>query len=635
MWIKKMQPLNNQRPLMKQMGIDRKNYLQRLAFMNFTDRDALLLKNLYPQILANSDTIIDALYDNIKENNAALAVINKAGSNFERLRVVQKKYLLELFGGDYGMDYFENRLAVGLIHNQIGLDLQWYLGGYSVYMQQLAPVILKFLRFRTNQQSESIQAVFKIMMLDSQLAMESYFFYQLNGMKDLSISKDNLEANIVDYGQVLSEVAKGDLSQRIEYDETDDMGDLSGHINAMIDSVANTTQEVTYTSDTILRLLGEAQFAINEQSKGAEKQAVSVTKTASFMETINAISSQTLDKALELGLSAEKISEEGKKGTLAVEQSVNAMEDIRDKMELISQTITTLSDQTKQITEITNVVSDLSHQSKMLALNASIEAAKAGEAGKGFAVVAAEVKDLAEQSQQSTLQVKRILQDIESATERAVKVTNEGRGGVVKGVELMHSTGDVMTNLNTVIVETSDVGRQIVDAVQKESEGINQMVQAMEDINEVTVKFIGFTEKQRKANEEISWAATNLQGLVSHFRFANEDFDLLAMADFHEKELVKMKQFLAGEITLNEDHLLSSSNCQLTQWQNATMAQYSNVPQFEELAVLHEKLHDYTHQLFNFISSGNFVRAKESFVELEILTSKLSVFIKKVHDLTQ
>lgn len=85
---------------------------------------------------------------------------------------------------------------------------------------------------------------------------------------------------------------------------------------------------------------------------------------------------------------------------------------IRGKVNYIAKTILALSEQTQQIGEITEVVNGLAQQSKMLALNASIEAAKGGDAGKGFAVVADEVKDLAEQSQQSTAQVQNILLDI-------------------------------------------------------------------------------------------------------------------------------------------------------------------------------------------------------------------------------
>src|SRR6476469_7503410 len=137
------------------------------------------------------------------------------------------------------------------------------------------------------------------------------------------------------------------------------------------------------------------------------------------------------------------------------------MKSVRDKVQIIAQTILDLSKQTQQIGEITSVVNNLAQQSKMLALNASIEAAKAGEAGKGFAVVATEVKNLAEQSEHSTAQVQKILEDIRHATEKAVMVTEEGTKGVDYGTQLIEQTGDIIRNLNDVISETTIASEQI------------------------------------------------------------------------------------------------------------------------------------------------------------------------------
>src|SRR6476469_851314 len=120
------------------------------------------------------------------------------------------------------------------------------------------------------------------------------------------------------------------------------------------------------------------------------------------------------------------------------------MKSVRDKVQIIAQTILDLSKQTQQIGEITSVVNNIALQSKMLALNASIEAAKAGEAGKGFAVVASEVKNLAEQSEQSTTQVQKILEDIRHGTEKAVIVTEEGSKGVAEGTTIVKQMGEIM-----------------------------------------------------------------------------------------------------------------------------------------------------------------------------------------------
>src|SRR5262249_780903 len=158
-----------------------------------------------------------------------------------------------------------------------------------------------------------------------------------------------------------------------------------------------------------------------------------INETTTTLEEIRSISRQTQEKAETLGETAERTRNEGERGAQIVETTIHGMELVRTQVNDIAEKILALSEQTHQIGETTDTLNRLAEQLKMLSLNASIEAAKAGEAGKGFAVVAAEVKELAEQSSQATVQVNAILQDIRRATDKAVMATEEGSKGVDRG----------------------------------------------------------------------------------------------------------------------------------------------------------------------------------------------------------
>jgi methyl-accepting chemotaxis protein len=205
-------------------------------------------------------------------------------------------------------------------------------------------------------------------------------------------------------------------------------------------------------------------------------------------------------------------------GLEAVEQSVLGMKSVREKVQMIAQTILDLSHQTQQVGEITAVVNNLAQQSKMLALNASIEAAKAGEAGKGFAVVAFEVKNLAEQSEQSTTQVQKILEDIRHATEKAVMVTEEGTKGVDYGTGLVEQTGGIIRNLNDVIHETTLASQQIEAAVRQESAGIEQITAGMNEINQVTSSFLDSIKQTTEAMSNLAAITKNLKSNVDVYK---------------------------------------------------------------------------------------------------------------------
>ncbi len=327
-----------------------------------------------------------------------------------------------------------------------------------------------------------------------------------------------LKEKVARYRACVEKIAQGDLTQAVETEGNDDLSQLGGNLNNMTKGLARMASEIKEASNTMNATLAELQGAINSQSSGASEQATAVNQTTSTLEEIKATSNQTLEKAKMLGEMSERTRREGEQGSGAVQEAIAGMEAVRARVEGIAQTILALSEQTQQIGEITGVVTNLAQQSKMLALNASIEAAKAGEAGKGFAVVAAEVKELAEQSQQSTAQVQKILQDIRHATDRAVMATEEGSKGVDNGVLLVQRSGEVMHQLNEVIRETSLASQQIVAAVRQETVGIEQVAIAMNEINKVTSQFVTGTQQSKQVSSELGVVAARLRDSVGVYR---------------------------------------------------------------------------------------------------------------------
>jgi len=236
------------------------------------------------------------------------------------------------------------------------------------------------------------------------------------------------------------------------------------------------------------------------------------------IDEIKATSLQTLDKASALGELAEKTHSEGERGLEAITSTINGIKNLKGTMDGIATTILTLSGKTQQIGSITETVSNLSKQSKLLALNASIEAAKAGEAGKGFAVVASEVKHLAEQSQQATENVQIILQDIKQAAERAVIATEEGSNGVKNNLEQVEATGSIIERLADVIRQSSMSSQQIVSAIRQEFAGIEQMTESMGAIEQSTNDFVSATEQTRQSIEALTIVGDSLKDSVSGYK---------------------------------------------------------------------------------------------------------------------
>lgn len=242
-------------------------------------------------------------------------------------------------------------------------------------------------------------------------------------------------------------------------------------------------------SNDIVNMVGTVLSSANEQAESITSQASAINEISASLEEIDKSSKQTMAKAQALREVAKNTYEQGKLGTESVEQSIHGIKASEEKMKLIAQTILDLSNHTQQIGDITSVVNTLAQQSKMLALNASIEASKAGEAGKGFAAVATEVRNLAEQSEQSTVQVQKILEDIRRTTEKAVTVTEEGTKTLDSGTKLIEKAGQVIQTLSKMINEASISSQHIEVAIRQETVGIEQIVESMNEINRTTSTF--------------------------------------------------------------------------------------------------------------------------------------------------
>ena len=201
-----------------------------------------------------------------------------------------------------------------------------------------------------------------------------------------------------------------------------------------------------------------------------------------------------------------------------MEETVGKMNRIRQQMESIAESIVRLSEQSQAIGEIISTVNDLAEQSNLLAVNASIEAAKAGEHGKGFAVVAQEVRSLAEQSKQATTQVRTILNDIQKATGAAVLATEQGSKTVDEGVRQSAQAGESIKALASSIAEAAQAGMQIAASSQQQLVGMEQVITAMNNIKLASEQNVAGTRQTETAARGLHELGQKLKQLVDQFK---------------------------------------------------------------------------------------------------------------------
>jgi methyl-accepting chemotaxis protein len=279
-----------------------------------------------------------------------------------------------------------------------------------------------------------------------------------------------------------------------------DSDQLAMHIRVTADGLARATQ------------------AINEvtiqQSSGAAEQVEAIVQTNDLLENFLNLSEQIREQARSVTLMAGHTAEFSEKGQRSIQQAIAGMSEIRTQVAAIGQTIIKLSQLTRRIDEIITSVSEIATQSNLLALNASIEAARAGAHGRGFAVVADEVRSLSQQSTSAAKQVRAILSEIQSAMKETVEATQVGTQGVDAGVAMTQEADQVMHHLAHNVSESYQSVKSIYEVIRQQMEDLEQIAISMERIERITQQNLTSTRMVETVSHNLKHLSSELQAAV-------------------------------------------------------------------------------------------------------------------------
>jgi methyl-accepting chemotaxis protein len=331
-------------------------------------------------------------------------------------------------------------------------------------------------------------------------------------------NRQRLEQAVGEYLTFIQGIARGDLTRRLPEIYDGALGQLGIGLNQMVESLLRVTLQVQEAVSNISSAATEILAATTQQLASAAQQSASITQTTTTIQEIRSIAVETARQAAQVADSSQNMLLVAQQGTRTVEETVDGMQEIRIRVSSIAETILSLSDQTQTISVIIQTVNDLADQSNLLALNAAIEAARAGEQGKSFGVVAQHVRDLAERSKEATGQVREILGEVQSATNTAVMVTEEGTKGVEVGARLAGQAGQVIRRIAAEVEEGAQSNVQMAAAAQQQTAGIEQISQAMQNIQQATSQTLASTRQAERAAQDLNTLATSLRKTIAVYQ---------------------------------------------------------------------------------------------------------------------
>ena len=289
--------------------------------------------------------------------------------------------------------------------------------------------------------------------------------------------------------QQIEHVATGDLSASLQLAGRSEMAAIAASLNHMQQSLRTTITDVRDSADAIFGSASAIAGGNNDLSARTEQQAASLEETAASMEQLTATVKQNADNARQAAQLARTASDTAGKGGHVVDGVVKTMRDIADS--------------SQKIADITSVIDGIAFQTNILALNAAVEAARAGEQGRGFAVVAGEVRSLAQRSAQAAKEIKVL---IENSVQR-----------VDLGSQQVSSAGETMQEIVGAVTRVTDIMGEIASASDEQSRGIDQIGQAVNEMDRVTQQNATLVQESANASAALEAQASRLSSAVARF----------------------------------------------------------------------------------------------------------------------
>ncbi|MEA5446688.1 globin-coupled sensor protein [Gammaproteobacteria bacterium AB-CW1] len=434
--------------LCEKLRINEKNLSLRISFLKLDDKDLSTLESLKPWLNKRARAIVKRFYDFQFKHPMSMGFFNAYAERNklslsklrEHLESAQAEYLQQWgLAGERGIDmkYFERRLFIGQLHNQIGLPQKLYMGSYSLLMELIEDQLYRDYFFRPWFRKRAHRAMTRMMLLDMQAVSDGF-------MVDL-----------------LDEL--GDLETIIKV--RDDKEDLSDHVNTakhflkgLLERVARTCEEL---DEAMEGLLEKAETL----SSSSQQEAASIQQMTTTLTHIR----QSVSKNDERVRETARITTGGE---AANESDSMLSEEEARSLTAAMQDIGTAS---REIAEIVDLINDIAFQTNLLALNASVEAARAGHNGRGFAVVANEVRALSVKTKESSENIKRLVT-------RATGAINKGDSFVSDVADRIHAIAEDLRQQTTSIAEFSTASEEIDRAAQSNAQGAEEIFSIVEKL---------------------------------------------------------------------------------------------------------------------------------------------------------
>ena len=341
----------------------------------------------------------------------------------------------------------------------------------------------------------------------------------LSGSKDSGVERDKIQKQITELLKIVSSAADGDFTVSANV-TADTLGALADSFNLMISDLSELVRDAKKAAEQVASSTEGILSNIDSMAQGAADQASRTERISHFAKDMAKLitdTNQSAKRAAEAAQSAKGVAD---RGSEIVKKTINGMHNIRDSVREAARQVRTLGEQSTRIGEISDFIGEIASRTNLLALNASIEAARAGDAGRGFSVVADEIRNLAERSSNSADEISKLIADVQTGIAKTMTAIEVGAKEATAGTSLVDGAGEALREILGSVEISTTSAVNISSATEEQTKFSDEIVSTLEHISTIAKETADSAKQSKESATQLEFLSQNLNQAVAKFRLA-------------------------------------------------------------------------------------------------------------------
>lgn len=313
-------------------------------------------------------------------------------------------------------------------------------------------------------------------------------------------------------------IAANDLTQTIEHSGKDEPAMLLSALHTMQNNLQNTIKAIGMSADQLASAAEELNAVTEDTNRNVNEQNSQVEQAATAVNEMTATVEEVARNAINTADISKEADEATQHGMDQVTRTLESTQDLLGDIEYSAREIGSLAEKSAEIGQVTIIIREIAEQTNLLALNAAIEAARAGDAGRGFAVVADEVRVLAHRTQQSTVNIEKVIGDMRTVTERAVESMSKSQNSANETLNISKSADQALQLIATSIAAINERNQSIASATEEQATVAKDVDRNIISIHDLSLQNAAAANQTSASSAELSRLAIELNQMIAEFK---------------------------------------------------------------------------------------------------------------------